>query len=67
MPLIIWKPWFGDMETSYDLGMAHGKEDRSAGLPSRYRTGCLMTTEEYTLYRQGYGEGYRSERGPEEF
>lgn len=63
----IWKPWFEDMETPYDLGMAHGKEDKMEGRKWRFHSGCLLTTEEYTDYREGYSDGWRSERGPAQF
>lgn len=62
----IWKPWFDDMESPYDLGVYHGKDDRQRGLDEHLHSGCLMTTEEHDDYREGYEAGYASEHGMEE-
>lgn len=62
----IWKPWFDDMKSPYDLGMVHGKTDRMEGRSHHLHSGCLMTTEEHEDYEGGYNDGWASERSPEE-
>lgn len=63
----VWKPWFEDMKTPYDLGMVHGKQDKIDGHKWRLHSGCLMTTEEHTDYEQGYNDGWDSEHSPARF
>lgn len=62
-----WKPWYEHCETPYDLGMAHGKEDRAAGYNWHLHSGCVMSKEEFEDYHNGYGDGWHSEHNPLEF